>query len=296
MPDERRHIEQPPGPSSGDAGDDEQRLARLHLRLGLLTLARAELENLAARGARDAEAMGLLAEARWRSGDGDGAVEAARAHLAGGGADEVAICIAAEAAAADGEIERARELMDRLGPPDPALVDRLFAGLPKRAPWPVASDAAPAGEAIAGDAGGRPAAAGASAMPGPRDVGDVTADPDRPADDVPPGDPGDVAAEDHPTASTGRRERSRRGRGARDAGEELNRARGELGSRPDRAFVRLALVLRLDPTLAPAVLEAIATRRDPAAALIRGDAQRLLGRHLEAEAAYDAAADSLEAT
>jgi hypothetical protein len=44
------------------------------------------------------------------------------------------------------------------------------------------------------------------------------------------------------------------------------------------------------------VLDAVALRREPTAALVRGDAQRLLGRHLEAEAAFDAAADSLEAS
>jgi hypothetical protein len=42
------------------------------------------------------------------------------------------------------------------------------------------------------------------------------------------------------------------------------------------------------------VLDALHLRREPAAALLRGDAQRLLGRHLEAEAAFDAAAASLD--
>jgi len=48
------------------------------------------------------------------------------------------------------------------------------------------------------------------------------------------------------------------------------------------------------PDHAPAVLDAINLRREPDAALLRGDAQRLLGRHLEAEAAFDAAAETLE--
>jgi hypothetical protein len=75
---------------------------------------------------------------------------------------------------------------------------------------------------------------------------------------------------------------------------ELERAREELGSKPERAYLRLALALRADPTLAPAVLDAVHLRRDAAAAMLRGDAQRLLGRHLEAEAAFDAAAETLE--
>jgi hypothetical protein len=77
---------------------------------------------------------------------------------------------------------------------------------------------------------------------------------------------------------------------------ELARARDELDKRPDRAFLRLALVLRHDPTLAPSVLDVLHLRREPTAALLRGDAQRLLGRHLEAEAAFDAAAETLEAS
>jgi hypothetical protein len=86
----------------------------------------------------------------------------------------------------------------------------------------------------------------------------------------------------------------RRLKGQLDPQAEIVRARTELESRPERGFLRLALVLRHDPTFAPAVLELLRLRREPAAALIRGDAQRLLGRHLEAEAAFDAAAESLE--
>jgi hypothetical protein len=85
-------------------------------------------------------------------------------------------------------------------------------------------------------------------------------------------------------------------KGQLDPAAELARARDELSTKPDRAMLRLALVLRHDPTFAPAVLELLHLRRDPTAALIRGDAQRLLGRHLEAEAAFDAAAESLEVT
>lgn len=236
--------------ASSDAADD-LRLAQLHLRLGQLTLARAELEELATRGALDAVALAALAEARWRTDAGAGAAEAARAHLAAGGADGVAICIAAEAAAADGDGEAARELMARLGALDPSQIDVLFGGMPVRAAWPVAPDAPASSPFAAPGSGG-----GAEA---PFEWG-------------------------------------RRSRATRDASAELRRAREELGTRPERALVRLALVLRLDPTLAPAVLDAVALRREPTAALVRGDAQRLLGRHLEAEAAFDAAADSLEAS
>jgi len=86
----------------------------------------------------------------------------------------------------------------------------------------------------------------------------------------------------------------RRHKAELDPRAELERARHELASKPDRALLRLALALRADPTIAPVVLEVIDLRREPAAAVLRGDAQRLLGRHLEAEAAFDAAAESLE--
>ncbi|HSL96959.1 MAG TPA: hypothetical protein VK831_00180 [Candidatus Deferrimicrobiaceae bacterium] len=242
-------------PAAGPSGEvDDLRLAQLHLRLGQLALARAELEDLAIHAALDTDGLASLAEARWRTNAAEAAAEAARAHLAAGGADGVAICIAAEAAAAAGDGQAARDLMARLGGLDPAQIDNLFAGMPQRAAWPVAADAA----VEAADA----AALGSGAAP----AGELGSD------------------------------RTRRTRAARDAATELRRAREELASRPERALVRLALVLRLDPTLAPAVLDAVALRREPTAALVRGDAQRLLGRHLEAEAAFDAAADSLEAS
>jgi len=155
---------------------------------------------------------------------------------------------------------------------EPAQLDALFAGMPRRAVWPVADaiDAPPA-----------------SAFPGPQAALEATGLPGAPAR------PYDPAARPSPPPS-GPAERERHSRATWDPAAEVRRAREELGARPERAFVRLALVLRLDPTLAPAVLDAVALRREPAAAVIRGDAQRLLGRHLEAEAAFDAAAQNLE--
>jgi hypothetical protein len=50
----------------------------------------------------------------------------------------------------------------------------------------------------------------------------------------------------------------------------------------------------MDPTLAPLVLDAISGRTELAAVLLKGDALRLLGRHLEAELAYAGAAGHLE--
>jgi hypothetical protein len=286
--------------------DGEVRLAVLHLRVGLLVLARSELEDLERRGLLDALGRAWLAEARWRSGDMDDAATAARAHLDAGGDDPVALCIAAESAALDGRPGEARALIDRLGPPDAATLDALFAGMPRRAFWPSIGGDPTTTETLFGeashlvDAGRRDrlgpsseqspgrretptsrdqavSSASVRTVPGPREVFEST-------------DPGlwpeGAAAEGaHP------------GTGPSldiDPLLELAQAREELSTDAERALVRLSLVLRIDPTLAPAVLDAISLRREPAAELIRGDAQRLLGRHLEAEAAFARTADWLD--
>lgn len=291
---------------------DDVRIATLHLRLGQLTLARAELEDLLGRDALDLHGLAALAEARWRTGDSDAATAAAEAHLEGGGTDPIAICIAAEAAAADGRSGDARVLMDRLPAADAAALDALFAGMPRRAFWPAgpvdrseleeirreslpgdqlsdaqtqvyrrpAAPAAPTSGPAQADAPGAPA----RAVPGPREVLEAS------------GAWADIAAQ----MATGDAARAagprvaRRHKAQMDPRAELDRAREELGSKPERAYLRMALALRADPTLAPAILDAVHLRRDAAAAMLRGDAQRLLGRHLEAEAAFDAAAETLE--
>jgi hypothetical protein len=291
---------------------DDIRIATLHLRLGQLTLARAELEDLLGRDALDSHGLAALAEARWRTGDGDAATTAAEAHLEGGGTDPIAICIAAEAAAADGRPGEARILMDRLPTADAAALDTLFAGMPRRAFWPagpvdrseldeIRREAAPRdqrsdsptqayrrpepGAATASmtstdDAPGAPP----RAVPGPREVLEAS------------GAWADIAAQmatgDASRAAT--RRAPRRNKAQLDPRAELDRAREELGAKPEQAYLRMALALRADPTLAPAILDVVHLRRDAAAAMLRGDAQRLLGRHLEAEAAFDAAAETLE--
>jgi hypothetical protein len=294
--------------------------------MGQLTLARAELEDLLRRDELDVGGLTALAEARWRTGDGAGATEAAVAHLESGGTDDVALCIAAEAAAADGRTDDANELMDRLPAADAATLDVLFAGMPRRAFWPAGpvdrSDldelrpgqglrrhgvrvaphrpAASPGEAslAARSVPAREGAAPSRAVPGPSEVIAAMEGADwesargtaesRSVD-------GTRRAPARPADAQAGRER-RRVRGQLDPVAELEAARNELATKPDRAFLRLSLVLRHDPTLAPAVLQILDLRREPTAALVRGDAQRLLGRHLEAEAAFDVAAESLEAS
>jgi hypothetical protein len=291
---------------------DEVRMARLHLRLGQLTLARSELEDLARADTLAPAGLAALAEALWRTGDPDAAADAAQAHLEAGGNEDVAVAIAAEAAAAEGRPGEARQLMDRLGPPDAASLDALFAGMPRRAFWPTAPgehleigtlfgepDRAPGAGPGTGmpqaphpqPAPGPTAGPPARSVPGPLEVMEAT----DPGLWGPLAEPGAEEATPRSVAKPGPAA-ERRPRGHLDPIAELAKAREELDSLPERAMLRMALVLRLDPTFAPAVLDAISLRREPEAAMLRGDAQRLLGRHLEAEAAFDAVADSLEAS
>lgn len=237
-------------------------LARAHLRLGQYSFARAELETLAVRGEMDGDGLADLAEARWRTGELPGAGEAAQAHLDAGGDKTSALVIAAEAAVADGRVAEGQRLADRVlqGGDD---LDTIFAGLPRSRVWRVAgpsdepADEGPA-EAPGGlTANGAPTPAAASA----------------PA----PGDAQTVVVE---TGSGG-------------AHRLIAFAATALRDDRSRAAVELALVLRSEPSLAPAVLELIARAPDggpsrSAAALevVRGDAYRLIGRPREAEQAY----------
>jgi len=114
----------------------DRRLARLHLRVGQLSLARAELEALAGSGELDEEGLLALAEARWRTGDLAGAGEAAMAYLDGGGKGAVGLVIAAESVAAVGRPSEARRLTQRALERGDLPLDRMFAGMPRSSIWP----------------------------------------------------------------------------------------------------------------------------------------------------------------
>src|SRR4029079_17399107 len=106
-------------------------LARVHLRLGNLALARAELEILGREGALDGPAQVDLAEARWRSGDLAAAGTAATAALEAGEDGAMLLAIAAEAAAALGRPNEARRLATRALELVGGPVDGLFSGMPR---------------------------------------------------------------------------------------------------------------------------------------------------------------------
>src|SRR5574337_1616103 len=129
------------------------RMARIHLRVGLVSLARAELETMAGRGELDGPALADLAEARWRTGDLPGAGEAARAHLDGGGDEPIAAVVAAEAEAARGRFADGRALAMRLHARSdlgPGGLERLLGGRARAPFWPsVAPTVAPIAPTVA---------------------------------------------------------------------------------------------------------------------------------------------------
>ncbi len=112
------------------------RLARVHLRLGSLALARAELEALSAHGILDDDGLLDLAEARWRTGDLPAAGEAAIALVDRGRDDVIALVIAAESIAAEGRPTEARRLADRAVEAAAEPLDLVFAGMPRSSIWP----------------------------------------------------------------------------------------------------------------------------------------------------------------
>ncbi len=291
----------PPGPAdvraeaSGRSAD--ARLARVHLRGGLLTLARATLEGMAGAGTLDGDAMADLAEVRWRSGDLEGAAEAARAHQASGGREPLAALIIAEDMAAIGREADANPIAGSLYERVGGAVDVLFAQEPRSDIWPPADEGWMA--AGAADPGHWGLLVGGSEVADPSDrtwqlsplvplvPAATTALAGRGAVGQPAG-----------AASTGEVVM-----GGRIAGNELEvvdraLATGDITA----ATARLAVLLRLDPALAPIILSSAdraaaavpAGSRDLSAIhLVRGDAYRSLGREVEAAAAYQAAHQAL---
>lgn len=280
-------------PAATDAAprDADLVLARAHLRLGALSLARAELETFAGRGTLDDEGIRDLAEARWRTGDIAGAGEAANAWLASNPDDVLGLVIAAEAQAALGRPGEARRLaglaIERAG----GSLDPLFAGMQRSSVWPVetgADDSAavlfddlhPGPQPVGTESGGNGRAGGATAEslthapPEPGLPSEIGGGPSLWGEDASGSDVADGDALD-PTALF------HRGRIALDAG------------RPADAAAGLILALRASPGLAPAVLDLLGGRSEPILVLVRGDAERVLGREIEAIRDHAAAAVAL---
>lgn len=228
-------------------------LARLHLRTGSTAIARAELEAMAVTAELDDEGLLDLAEARWRSGNLEAAGTAADMLLASGRSDPLALVIAAEARAAAGRPGEARRLaaMARQAAPDD--IDALFAGEPRSAVWP-----------------------------------HDPADPGEPAGELFP--PVGVPADRRSRPAAERLWPDERGVTEPAGADSLVAGRAALSTGDvASAALALTLALRLSPTLAGAVLDAIVGVSDPSLEIVRGDAYRLLGQEAEARRAYAAA-------
>lgn len=279
-----------PVATSGDRRAIDLSLARLHLRIGSLALARAEFETLAGRGPLDDDALIDLAEARWRTGDTVRAGEAATTVLDHGSDAPLAILIAAEAAVAGGRPGEARRLATRAMSAAGGTLDALFAGMPRSAVWPPdPADPVPSATTLFGD----DSADGAA-------TDDRT--PHRRATDPPPtaiaaaagigvsaDDTGGPGLWDVDAANA-----SPEGSPAIDPAGLMDAGLAALsGGDADRAAGLLGLAIRTGPHLAPAVLDGTIDVTQPALLLVRGDAFRATGSEAEAAVAYAAAARAL---
>ncbi len=248
-----------PGDEPGDVDGGRPvslQLARVHLRMGALALARAELESFAGIGTLDDVALLDLAEARWRTGDLAGAGEAATTAIGRGVDEPLAFVIAAEAMAGLGRPAEARRLAGRALARNTGSLEGVFAGMPRSTVWPPDPGPDAVGLAVAGTASAGRAPAGSK----------------RPARGGNGDDPASASAS---AAAAGA---FAGGRAALGGGSVATAALG------------LGVAIRLEPAFAQGVLDAIGDRMsDPALALVAGDALRLLGREHEALAAYDVA-------
>jgi len=258
-------------------------LARMHLRLGSLALARAELEILAGEEALDPAGQVDLAEARWRTGNLTAAGAAASVALESGEEGPIALAIAAEAAAALGRPNEARRLANKALERVKGPIDGLFAGMPRSAVWPADADEPPptAGTLFHQE----------PAPPANRRAGDT--DPGVTAARASAADEGQGPTGGAPL-TLGFWDADGGGEIARndllDPAGELDAARAALmAGSLDEAALRFALALRLAPALAPAILEATDGVPGPAVSVIRGDAFRQVGLETEARRAYAAA-------
>ena len=261
--------------------DPDLILARAHLRLGSLGLARAELETLAGRDRLDDNGIRDLAEARWRTGDTAGAGEAAAAFLEAVPDDVVALVIAAEAQADLGRPAEARRLAGLALEYANGSLDPVFAGMKRSSIWPVdpGTTVGPVG-LLFDDLHPEPIlpGTGLDRRAGDRRLSAAEPLPHAPLD---PALPSEIEGaqrlwDDDPDDDVFG------GAGGFDAERLFHRARAALDDgQAATAATGLILALRSSPELAPAVLDLLSGRAEPILVLVRGDAKRIVGREAE---------------
>lgn len=263
-------------------------IARAHLRLGALGLARAELETFAGRDLLDDEAVRDLAEARWRTGDLTGAGEAAAAYLEQQPDDILALVIAAEAQADLGRPSEARRLAGRALDRAAGSLDPIFVGMPRSQVWPVDPGAAAAPAGVLFDdlhPGPLPTAASGNGAAGAWAGADAAVH-----EPLEPGVPAIIVGgrslwgDDEPELIAPDLDPATLFHAARVALE---------ADRIEDVATALLLALRASPGLAPAVLDLLVGRGEAILVLVRGDAQRIVGREAEALRDHATAASGL---
>jgi hypothetical protein len=279
-----------------DAPELQVRLARVHLRTGAVTLARVELEKLAGLKVLDAPSMLDLAEARWRTGDLAAAGVAAEAYLAGGGGEPLGFVIAAEAASLAGRPAEARRYGGRALERSHVGIDAYFAGIPRHLTWPHEAGVVPAVTAfpavLAAVDDERDTLEQAEASPKSEHPESSAIPPDSSGpppqasiDEASPAPvPADATAAPPPPVVS---EPSAVPDGLAEARVEVELGTSALASGDVLAAgLHFGVALRLTPSLATAVLDAIGDRRGLPLELVRGDALRLMGRPNAAAEAY----------
>lgn len=277
--------------TTGDVLDPERRsadlvLARLHLRVGSIAHARADLETLAGRAPLDDGALVDLAEARWRTGEIGLAGEAAVTAIEHGVEAPLALMIAAEAASALGRPGEARRLATRAMTAAGGTLDALFAGMPRSAVWPTdPAGPAPVAATLFGDDGVEPSGAAQENVERPPATPAVGGAAAAVVTDVDGPGLWDADA-DAPVAPP-----------VLDPAVLMDEGMASLAAGdPGRAAALLGLAVRMGPHLAPAILDGTIDATQPDILLVRGDAFLAVGHATEAAAAYAASADALRGT
>jgi hypothetical protein len=316
--------EEPPEYELTESGPVEDaslllRLARIHLRTGSLTTARAQLESLAGRDQLDTAGMLDLAEARWRTGDLHGAGGAAGAYLAANGGEALGLVIAAEAASLGNHDVEARSNMEQAMLRTLTSLDAMFAGMPHRlkltengpetttALETVPVTEAPKATAPANEPAAEPEAMSAEPAAAEREP---TAEPEATAPAETEAIEATAAAEPEPTPAVPTAEaagssdtelvtRDTAAQPVVDASRvqaDTEIAAGvallETGDAL-LAALHFGIALRMTPESAQAVLVAIRDRHDLALELVRGDALRMQGHERDAGQAYQSVASAL---
>jgi hypothetical protein len=316
--------EEPPAYEPTESGPVEDaslllRLARIHLRTGSLTTARAQLESLAGRDQLDTAGTLDLAEARWRTGDLHGAGGAAAAYLAANGGEALGLVIAAEAASLGNHDVEARRDMEQAMLRTLASLDAIFAGIPHRLKLTESgpeTTAAPETVPVAESPKATAPATEPPAEPDTKPAEPAAAEPE-PAAEPEAKAPAETeaieaaaAAEPEPTPAVPMAEVAGSsdtelvtGDAATQPVVDASRVQADTEIAAGVALLEtgdallaalhFGIALRMTPESAQAVLVAIRDRHDLALELVRGDALRMQGHERDAGQAYQSVASAL---